>query len=143
MLLPSIFGDNLFDEFVDDMFPANTRKTYRQLPSIMRTDIRETDDSYVLDVELPGFKKEDVKLQLKDGYLNITASTQSDDEEKDDQGKFLRRERYTGAMERSFYVGEDLTEEDVKARFEKGVLTLTLPKEQPKKIEEPKFIAIE
>ncbi|MBQ1421515.1 MAG: Hsp20/alpha crystallin family protein, partial [Firmicutes bacterium] len=131
MLLPSIFGDNLFDEFVDDMFPANTRKTYRQQPSIMRTDIRETDDSYVLDVELPGFKKEDVKLQLKDGYLNITASTQSTDEEKDDQGKFLRRERYTGAMERSFYVGEDLTEEDVKARFEKGVLTLTLPKEQP------------
>lgn len=143
MLLPSIFGDNLFDEFMDDMFPANTRKTYRQLPSIMRTDIRETDDSYVLDVDLPGFKKEDVKLQLKDGYLNITASTQSTDEEKDDQGKFLRRERYTGAMERSFYVGEDLTEEDVKARFEKGVLTLTLPKEQPKKIEEPKFIAIE
>ena len=143
MLLPSIFGDNLFDEFVDDMFPANTRKTYRQQPSIMRTDIRETDDSYVLDVELPGFKKEDVKLQLKDGYLNITASTQSTDEEKDDQGKFLRRERYTGAMERSFYVGEDLTEEDVKARFEKGVLTLTLPKEQPKTIEEPKFIAIE
>ena len=143
MLLPSIFGDNLFDEFVDDMFPANTRKTYRQLPSIMRTDIRETDDSYVLDVDLPGFKKEDVKLQLKDGYLNITASTQSTDEENDDQGKFLRRERYTGAMERSFYVGEDLTEEDVKARFEKGVLTLTLPKEQPKKIEEPKFIAIE
>ncbi|MBQ1689691.1 MAG: Hsp20/alpha crystallin family protein [Firmicutes bacterium] len=143
MLLPSIFGDNLFDEFVDDMFPANTRKTYRQQPSIMRTDIRETDDSYVLDVDLPGFKKEDVKLQLKDGYLNITASTQSTDEEKDDQGKFLRRERYTGAMERSFYVGEDLTEEDVKARFEKGVLTLTLPKEQPKKIEEPKFIAIE
>ncbi len=143
MLLPSIFGDNLFDEFMDDMFPANTRKTYRQLPSIMRTDIRETGDSYVLDVELPGFKKEDVKLQLKDGYLNITASTQSTDEEKDDQGKFLRRERYTGAMERSFYVGEDLTEEDVKARFEKGVLTLTLPKEQPKKIEEPKFIAIE
>lgn len=143
MLLPSIFGDNLFDEFMDDMFPANTRKTYRQLPSIMRTDIRETDDSYVLDVDLPGFKKEDVKLQLKDGYLNITASTQSTDEENDDQGKFLRRERYTGAMERSFYVGEDLTEEDVKARFEKGVLTLTLPKEQPKKIEEPKFIAIE
>ena len=143
MLLPSIFGDNLFDEVVDDMFPANTRKTYRQQPSIMRTDIRETDDSYVLDVDLPGFKKEDVKLQLKDGYLNITASTQSTDEEKDDQGKFLRRERYTGAMERSFYVGEDLTEEDVKARFEKGVLTLTLPKEQPKKIEEPKFIAIE
>ena len=143
MLLPSIFGDNLFDDLMDDMFPAPARKTYRQLPSIMRTDIKETDDSYVLDVELPGFKKEDVKLQLKDGYLNISAATQSTEEEKDDNGKFLRRERYTGAMQRSFYVGEDLTEEDVKAKFEKGVLTLTLPKEQPKKIEEPKFIAIE
>ena len=142
MLLPSIFGDNLFDNFMDDMFPA-PRKGYRQMPSIMRTDIRETGDSYVLDVELPGFKKEDVKLQLKDGYLNISASTTTSDEEKDENGKFLRRERYTGAMQRSFYVGEDLTEEDVKAKFEKGVLTLTLPKEQPKKIEEPKFIAIE
>lgn len=142
MLLPSIFGDNLFDNFMDDMFPA-PRKGYKQMPSIMRTDIRETGDSYVLDVELPGFKKEDVKLQLKDGYLNISASTTTSDEEKDENGKFLRRERYTGAMQRSFYVGEDLTEEDVKAKFEKGVLTLTLPKEQPKKIEEPKFIAIE
>ena len=142
MLLPSIFGDNLFDNFMDDMFPA-PRKGYRQMPSIMRTDIRETGDSYVLDVELPGFKKEDVKLQLKDGYLNISASTTTSDEEKDENGKFLRRERYTGSMQRSFYVGEDLTEEDVKAKFEKGVLTLTLPKEQPKKIEEPKFIAIE
>ncbi|MBR5739953.1 MAG: Hsp20/alpha crystallin family protein [Firmicutes bacterium] len=142
MLLPSIFGDNLFDNFMDDMFPA-PRKGYKQMPSIMRTDIRETGDSYVLDVELPGFKKEDVKLQLKDGYLNISASTTTSDEEEDENGKFLRRERYTGAMQRSFYVGEDLTEEDVKAKFEKGVLTLTLPKEQPKKIEEPKFIAIE
>ena len=142
MLLPSIFGDNLFDNFMDDMFPA-PRKGYKQMASIMRTDIRETGDSYVLDVELPGFKKEDVKLQLKDGYLNISASTTTSDEEKDENGKFLRRERYTGAMQRSFYVGEDLTEEDVKAKFEKGVLTLTLPKEQPKKIEEPKFIAIE
>ena len=142
MLLPSIFGDNLFDNFMDDMFPA-PRKGYKQMPSIMRTDIRETGDSYVLDVELPGFKKEDVKLQLKDGYLNISASTTTSDEEKDENGKFLRRERYTGSMQRSFYVGEDLTEEDVKAKFEKGVLTLTLPKEQPKKIEEPKFIAIE
>ena len=143
MLLPTIFGDNLFDDFMDDMFPAPARKVYRQMPGIMKTDIRETEDSFVLDVELPGFKKEDVKLQLKDGYLKINAATQTTDEEKDENGKFLRRERYTGAMERSFYVGEDLTEEDVKARFEKGVLTLTLPKEQPKKIEEPKFIAIE
>jgi HSP20 family molecular chaperone IbpA len=142
MLLPSIFGDNLFDDFMDDMFPANGRKTFKTMPSIMRTDIKETEDQYVLTVELPGFNKEDVKLHLKDGYLNISASTQNENEEKED-GKFLRRERYTGSMTRSFYVGEDLTEEDVKAKFGNGVLTLSLPKEAPKKIEEPKYISIE
>ena len=141
MLLPSIFGDNLFDNFMDDMFPQQGRKPFKAMPSIMKTDIKETEDQYVLSVELPGFKKEDVKLHLKDGYLNISASAQSEDEEKD--GKFLRRERYTGAMTRSFYVGEDLSEEDVKAKFGNGVLTLSLPKEAPKKIEEPKYIAIE
>ena len=112
------------------------------MPSIMRTDIKETEDQYVLSVELPGFNKEDVKLHLKDGYLNISASTQNENEEKE-EGKFLRRERYTGSMTRSFYVGEDLTEEDVKAKFGNGVLTLSLPKEAPKKIEEPKYISIE
>lgn len=142
MLLPSIFGDNLFDDFMDDMFPAAGRKSYTTMPSIMRTDIKETEDQYVLSVELPGFNKEDVKLHLKDGYLNISASTQNENEEKE-EGKFLRRERYTGSMTRSFYVGEDLTEEDVKAKFGNGVLTLSLPKEAPKKIEEPKYISIE
>ena len=141
MLLPSIFGDNLFDNFMDDMFPASERKTVKTMPSIMKTDIKETEDQYVLSVELPGFNKEDVKLSLKDGYLNISATAQSEDEEK--EGKFLRRERYTGAMTRSFYVGEDITEEDVKAKFGNGVLTLLLPKEAPKKIEEPKYICIE
>ena len=127
---------------MDDMFPAAGRKSYTTIPSIMRTDIKETEDQYVLSVELPGFNKEDVKLHLKDGYLNISASTQNENEEKED-GKFLRRERYTGSMTRSFYVGEDLTEEDVKAKFGNGVLTLSLPKEAPKKIEEPKYISIE
>ena len=141
MLLPSIFGDNLFDNFMDDMFPESGRKTFKTMPSIMRTDIKETEDQYVLSVELPGFNKEDVKLSLKDGYLNISATAQDEEEEKD--GKFLRRERYTGAMTRSFYVGEDITEEDVKAKFGNGVLTLALPKEAPKKIEEPKYICIE
>ena len=141
MLLPSIFGDNLFDNFMDDMFPESGRKTFKTMPSIMRTDIKETEDQYVLSVELPGFNKEDVKLSLKDGYLNISATAQNEEEEKD--GKFLRRERYTGAMTRSFYVGEDITEEDVKAKFGNGVLTLSLPKEAPKKIEEPKYICIE
>ena len=141
MLLPSIFGDNLFDNFMDDMFPVIDRKPVKTMPTIMRTDIKETEDHYELAVELPGFKKEDVKIHLKDGYLNISASTESNDEEKD--GKYLRRERYTGSMTRSFYVGKDLTEEDVKAKFGNGVLTLSLPKEAPKKIEEPKYICIE
>ena len=141
MLLPSIFGDNLFDNFMDDMFPVVDRKPVKTMPTIMRTDIKETEDHYELAVELPGFKKEDVKIHLKDGYLNISASTESNDEEND--GKYLRRERYTGSMTRSFYVGKDLTEEDVKAKFGNGVLTLSLPKEAPKKIEEPKYICIE
>ncbi len=141
MLLPSIFGDNLFDNFMDDMFPVVDRKPLKTMPTIMRTDIKETEDHYELAVELPGFKKEDVKIHLKDGYLNISASTESNDEEND--GKYLRRERYTGSMTRSFYVGKDLTEEDVKAKFGNGVLTLSLPKEAPKKIEEPKYICIE
>ncbi len=140
MLLPSIFGDNLFDDFMDDMFSVD-RMPVKTMPSIMKTDIKETEDQYVLAIDLPGFKKEDVKIHLKDGYLNVSASSQNEEEEKD--GKYLRRERCTGSMTRSFYVGEDLTEEDVKAKFGNGVLTLALPKEAPKKIEEPKYIAIE
>ena len=144
MLLPSIFGDNLFDEFVDDMFPANTRKTYRQLPSIMRTDIRETDDSYVLDVELPGFKKEDVKAELKDGNLTISASSKVEDEQKDENGKFIRRERFYGNCSRSFYVGEHVEETDVKAKFEDGILKVFVPKKEAKPVvEEKKYIPIE
>ena len=135
MLLPSIFGDNLFDNFMDDIFPTSERMPIKTMPSIMKTDIKETEDQYVLSIDLPGFKKEDVKIHLKDGYLNVSASSQNEEEEKD--GKYLRRERYTGAMTRSFYVGKDLAEEDVKAKFGNGVLTLSLPKE------EPKYIAIE
>ena len=141
MLLPSIFGDTLFDNFMDDMFTSSDRMPVKTMPSIMKTDIKETDDQYVLSIDLPGFKKEDVKLHLKDGYLNVSAESSSEDEEN--TGKYLRRDRYTGSMTRSFYVGEDLTEEDVKAKFGNGVLTLSLPKEAPKKIEEPKYIAIE
>ena len=141
MLLPSIFGDNLFDNFMDDIFPTSERMPIKTMPSIMKTDIKETEDQYVLSIDLPGFKEEDVKIHLKDGYLNVSASSQNEEEEKD--GKYLRRERYTGAMTRSFYVGKDLAEEDVKAKFGNGVLTLSLPKEAPKKIEEPKYIAIE
>ncbi len=145
MLMPTIFGERLFDSFMDDFgFPSVDRIACSQNTSnLMRTDIKETDDSFELDVELPGYKKEDVKVQLKDGYLTVSASQQSEKEEKDDKGKFLRRERYSGSMSRSFFVGEETREEDIKARFEDGILKLAFPKEQPKKIEEPKYIAIE
>ncbi|MBQ6401519.1 MAG: Hsp20/alpha crystallin family protein [Firmicutes bacterium] len=145
MLMPTIFGERLFDNFMDDFgFPSVDRiACSKNTSNLMRTDIRETDEGFELDVELPGYKKDDVKVQLKDGYLTVSAEQKSEKEVKDDEGRYLRRERYSGAMSRSFFVGEDTREEDVKARFEDGILKLAFPKEQPKKVEEPKFIAIE
>ena len=145
MLMPTIFGERLFDNFMDDFgFPSVDRIACSQNTSnLMRTDIKETEEGFALDVELPGYKKEDVKVQLKDGYLTVSASKESNDEVKDEEGKFLRRERYSGSMSRSFFVGEDTREEDIKAKFEDGILKLSFPKEAPKKVEEPKYIAIE
>ena len=145
MLMPTIFGERLFDDFMDDFgFPSVDRIAASQNTSnLMRTDIRETEDSYELDVELPGYKKEDVKAQLKDGYLTVSVSRNENNDVKDDNGKYIRRERYSGSMSRSFYVGEEVQEADIRARFEDGILKLGFPKEQPKKVEEPKFIAIE
>lgn len=145
MLLPSIFGESLFDDLMDDFaFPRMTRNVLgRGTQTTMRTDIRETEQGYELDIDLPGFKKEDVQAQLKDGYLNITASVNRNNDEKDDKGKYIRRERYYGSMNRSFYVGKNITEEDIHAKFEDGILKLSLPKEDPKKVEEEKYIAIE
>ena len=140
MLMPSIFGENLFDDFMDD-FMMN--RGARSVHNVMKTDIKETDDSYELKIEMPGYRKEDVKAQLKDGYLTISAETDNSSEEKNEEGKYIRRERYTGAVSRSFFVGKDLTEEDIRARFENGILHIALPKEAPKKIEENKYIAIE
>ena len=140
MLMPSIFGDHLFDDFMDD-FMMN--RGARSVQNVMKTDIKETDDSYELKIEMPGYRKEDVKAQLKDGYLTISAETDNSSEEKNEEGKYIRRERYTGAVSRSFFVGKDLTEEDIRARFENGILHIALPKEAPKKIEENKYIAIE
>ena len=135
MLMPSIFGENLFDDFMDD-FMMN--RGARSVQNVMKTDIKETDDSYELKIEMPGYRKEDVKAQLKDGYLTISAETDNSSEEKNEEGKYIRRERYTGAVSRSFFVGKDLTEEDIRARFENGILHIALPKEAPKKIEENK-----
>ena len=108
----------------------------------MKTDIRESDNSYDIDIDLPGFDKEDVKAQLNNGYLIITAEKSENKEEKDDKKKFIRRERYTGSCSRSFYVGDSLTQNDIKAKFDKGVLTLNVPKHVEKPVEENKFISI-
>ena len=146
MLMPSIFGENLFDDFFGDFVrPARNAVKYNvPAANVMKTDIKETESGYELDIELPGFKKEDVKVELKDGCLAITAAVSSSSDEKDSAGRYVRRERYYGNCSRTFYVGEDITQEDVKARFEDGILKLAVPKKEAKpKIAENKYITIE
>ena len=109
----------------------------------MKTDVREKEDGYEIDMDLPGFKKDQVELTLENGYLTVTANKGFDKDEKDDKGRMIRQERYAGSMQRSFYVGDNMTEEDVKARFEDGVLHLNLPKKDAKKVPEKKTICIE
>lgn len=109
----------------------------------MKTDIREKNDSYELDVDLPGFKKDEIKVQLKDGYLTLSAAKGLDKDEQDKKGDYIRRERYAGTMSRSFYVGEDVTQEDIHAKYEDGILRLSVPKKVPKKVENTGYIAIE
>lgn len=149
MLMPSIFNDRLFEDWMD--FPFRSVFSDRQNPIVknytagmMKTDIKDKDGFYELDMELPGFKKEDVNAQLRDGYLTITANQNVSNEEKDEKGNYIRQERYTGQCSRSFFVGKDLKEEDIKAKFENGMLYLKFPKEDAReKVEENKFIAIE
>ena len=146
MLMPSIFGESLIDSFFDD-FAAPTKKVMRYntpANNIMKTDIKDTKEGYELDIELPGYNKEDVSAELKDGYMTISASTKSDEGDKDENGKYIRRERYYGSCSRSFYVGEAITQEDIKARFENGILKLFVPKKEEKPaVEEKKYITIE
>ena len=144
MMMPSIFGENLIDDFFGFDYPfSGYRRT--DANALMKTDVREHEDSYELEVSLPGYKKEDICAELKDGYLTISASTSQSNEEKDEKtGKYIRRERYSGSCSRSFYVGEGITQDDVKAKYENGVLTLAIPKKDSKKLEEEKkVIAIE
>lgn len=136
MMLPSIFGENLLDNWFDDGWNSwdysNT--------SLMNTDIKENDNDYELTMNLPGVKKEDVTAELKDGYLTIHATS---NQNKDEDGKYIRRERYSGSCNRSFYVGDAITEEDIKANFENGTLKMTIPKKEAKAVPEKKFISIE
>ena len=146
MLMPSIFGENLFDDFFNDFhYPARSAATHKKPEfSIMKTDIKENDQAYNLAIELPGYKKEDMKLELKEGYHTISAEANSNNEEKDEKGNFIRRERYYGKSSRSFYVGEAVTQEDIKAKYEDGILHITVPKKELKpEVEEAKYIAIE
>ena len=138
MFMPSIFGRTAMDDFFDNAFSGY------QTSGLMKTDIKETDTAYELAIDLPGVKKEDVKAELKDGYLNIQATREEKKDEKDEKGKYVRRERYTGTCNRSFYVGPNIKHEDIHAKYENGILHVTFPKEETKKeVEEKKFIAID
>ena len=147
MLLPRIFGENLLDDWMD--FPRMDfgdidRKLYgKNAAHVMKTDVHEHEDGYEVDIDLPGFKKDEINISLENGYLAVGAAKGVDKDEKDHKGKLIRQERYSGAMQRSFYVGEAITAEDIKAKFEDGVLKLTLPKKDTQKLPEQKTIAIE
>ena len=141
MLMPSIFGENLFDDdwmnfpFNDEFWGKKNPLYGKHAQNMMKTDIRETDGSYELDVDLPGFKKDEIQVQLKDGYLVLSAAKGLDKDEKDKEGNYIRRERYAGSMCRSFYVGDAVSEEDIHAKYEDGILKLSVPKKAPEKIE--------
>ena len=153
MMMPSIFGENLFDDWFD-AFPFYTDKALKNTEKklygkkacrVMKTDIKEHDDGYELIVDLPGFTKDEVKASIENGYLTISAAKGLDKDEKEkDTGRYIRQERYAGACQRSFYVGEDVQQEDVKAEFKHGILKLFVPKKEAKKtVEENKYISIE
>ncbi|MDO4869357.1 MAG: Hsp20/alpha crystallin family protein [Bacillota bacterium] len=144
MMMPSIYNNNLFDEFFDGFFAEPARKApEKRRFDLMKTDIKELDKAFELDIDMPGVAKEDVKAQIVDGYLIVSASTNKESEEKDEQDKYIRKERYSGSMSRRYYVGDNIEQDDIKAKFEDGILKLTIPKEVPKKDPEPKFITIE
>ena len=149
MLMPSIFGENLFDDdwmnfpFNDEFWGKKNPLYGKHAQNMMKTDIRETDGSYELDVDLPGFKKDEIKVQLKDGYLTLAAAKGLDKDEKDKEDNYIRRERYAGTLSRSFYVGEDVTQEDIKGEYKHGILKLFVPKKAPKAVEKNGYIAIE
>ena len=145
MLMPSIFGENLFnDDWMDFGFPEVDKAVYgKHANNVMKTDVKETDTGYEVDIDLPGFKKDEINAQLDNGYLTISAAKGLDKDEKDKKGKYIRKERYAGAMSRSFYVGEGVTQEDIKAKYEDGILRLSVPKKEAKAVENKKYIAIE
>ena len=148
--LPALFGENLMDVFNDfdrDFFRGFWRPEHalygKNAAHMMKTDVKETETGYEIDIDLPGFKKEDIHLELNNGALTISTQKSLEKKEENDKDKVLRQERYSGAMSRSFYVGDQLTEEDIKARYEDGVLHLIVPKQEARKVPEKKTILIE
>lgn len=149
-MLPSILGENLFDDSLSDFFgfgrmmPQVGNELYgKHAKNLMKTDVRELDGSYELDVDLPGFKKDEVTVDLQDGYLTISAAKALDKDESDQKGKFLRQERYAGSMSRSFYVGDDVESTDICAKYEDGILKISVPKAAHKELPKHTTIAIE
>lgn len=149
-MLPSVFGENLFDDSLSDFFgfgrmmPQVSNELYgKHAKNLMKTDVRELDGSFELDVDLPGFKKDEVTVDLQDGYLTISAAKALDKDESDQKGKFLRQERYTGSMSRSFYVGDDVESTDICAKYEDGILKISVPKAAQKELPKHTTIAIE
>ena len=141
MMMPSIFGENLFDDFMNDFaFPAFQdvdKALYgKHAKNLMKTDVKDTKDGYEVDIDLPGFKKDEIKIQLNNGTLTVSAAKGLDKDEEDKEKKYVRRERYAGAMSRSFYVGDHVTEEDVHPKYENGILSFTIPKKEQKAVEQ-------
>lgn len=152
MLRNSLFGEDLFDDFFNDFSSYANRdakkiekKLYgHRAKDMMKTDIREKNDAYVLEIDLPGFKKDEIKVALENGYLTVSAARGLDkDEQNREDGRYIRRERYAGACERTFYVGDTIRQEDIRAEFNHGILKLTVPKKDAKAVEENKYISIE
>ena len=140
MLMPSIFSNTYFDDFFEDPFKGFDYST----SGLMTTDVKDTKDGYEMTMNLPGVKKEDIQAELKDGYLTINAVSNSNKDEKDKDGKYIRKERYSGSCTRTFYVGDSVKQEDIKAKYENGTLKLTIPKEAAKPaVEEKKYVSIE
>ncbi len=145
MMMPSVFGRDIFDDFMDGFaFPDVDKELYgKHAKNVMKTDVKELDNGYEIIVDLPGFKKDEIDVQLENGYLTISASKGLDKDESDKDGKYIRRERYAGSMSRNFYVGDVITEEDIHAKFENGILKLDVPKKDAKAVETKKHVAIE
>ena len=147
-MLPSIFGENLLDDWFDfpmekDFFSDRNPLYGKHAKNLMKTDVRETENSYELDIDLPGFKKDEIQASVENGYLTISAAKGLDKDEKDKEGDYIRRERYAGECSRSFYVGDGLTESDIQARYEDGILKLSVPKQVAQPAPEKKYISIQ